>query len=223
MWSVWSCVSMHVCLQLSSALALMNFPDGREGSICLILLYGFEHFHQAFVSLFVLVYILCLIAERLVGSPFHKNFSRQFLPLNPHIAVCLARSSAASFPTDPMCPATHVNVISIFCRLLSLRHCLQSTSSLWRLLMSALILSIRYWAGWGSFPSKVFIIAWLLMLKLIWVCVPLIACTRWNPNMIPTSLPLNTVCSDIRCSLYHSAVVFIPLVYKTADAPTWSL
>ena len=37
-WSVRSCISMHVCLWLRLLVALINFPEGRDGSMDLILL-----------------------------------------------------------------------------------------------------------------------------------------------------------------------------------------
>ena len=213
---------MLVCLRLRPSVALMNFPEGREGSMDLSFLYRFERFHHSFVSAFALVVIRCLIADRLIGSSLLRNFGNRFLWDDPWTAACLANSSAASFPTDPMCPATHVKAISNFVGFSSSRRSLLISSTLWSLVISCLILSIRYWAGCGPFPSRVLIVAWLSMLKLTRVRVPLIDRARWNPKIIPTSSPSNTVCLVSGPNLYRSAAVLIPLMNNTADAPTCS-
>ena len=92
-------------------MALMNCAEGNEGSMDLILLYCFDLFHQALVSALVLLDICCLIDNMLIGSCLQRNCGKRSVLLNPYWAASLAISSAASFPVEPICPATHVNVI----------------------------------------------------------------------------------------------------------------
>ena len=79
-----------------------KFPRGKGWINGLNPSVTFQLFPPRFCIFFVSSDICCLIAERLIGSPFHKIFSRWFLPLDLCIAVCLASLSAASFPTEPI-------------------------------------------------------------------------------------------------------------------------
>jgi len=149
-----------------------------------------------------------------------RDFGRRRLLLDPCSAACLASSSATLFPTDSMCPATHVNEISIFRGLLSSDRSLLANSSVWSASTSRFILLIRYWAGCGSLLASVLIVAWLLMLKLIRVQDPLIEQVRCSPRIIPTNSPSKTVCSMSGPSQYHSSAVLLPLVNSIANAAT---
>ena len=222
-WSVRSCVRTLVCFQLRPIMALMNCAEGNEGSMDLILLYRFDLFHQALVSAFVLPAICCLIDDMLIGSCFRRKWGKRSALLNPYWAASLAISSAASFPIDPICPATHVKVIFISGRSMAFRRILFSFSSSCSLLMSLLILSIRCWAGCGLFECSVLIVAWLSMLRLICSHIPMFMRARCWPRMIATNSPSKTVCSVSGPSLHRSSVILLPLVNSTADAPTYPL
>ncbi len=114
------------------------------GLINLILLYRVLLFHHDFVSFFVSLSICCLTTDRLVGRVLRRKGGSRSLLLDPYSAAVLANLSAASFPIDPICPATHVSETSIsgwftaFCLILF------SFSSLCILLILRLILSMRY-------------------------------------------------------------------------------
>ena len=54
----------------------------------------------------------CFAAERLVGRVLRRYGGRRWLLLDPCSAASLANLSAASFPTEPMCPAIHLSLIS---------------------------------------------------------------------------------------------------------------
>ena len=96
------CVRMLICLQLTSLVASMNFKEGKEGLIALILLYRLLFFHQMIISLFVNLPICCLTAARLEGSFLWRKSGSKSSLLELNSAASLASSSAASFPFDPM-------------------------------------------------------------------------------------------------------------------------
>src|SRR5258706_9921558 len=141
---MWSCVRMLVCFWLRPLMALMYFEEGSVGSINLILLYRVLLFHHVFVSFFMSPLICCLTTDRLVGRVLQRKGGSRSLLLDPYSAAVLANSSAASFPIDPICPATHMSETSIsgwfttFCLILF------SFSSLCILLILHLISSMRY-------------------------------------------------------------------------------
>jgi hypothetical protein len=83
------------------------------------------------------------------------------------LAASFASLSAASFPFDPWCPATHTKAISILGWLLMLYACHLAILLWCRVARFHLILSMRYWVGSGQLLIMVFIITWLSMLNVI--------------------------------------------------------
>jgi len=131
--------------------------------------------------------ICCLIAEGLNGSSLWRKRGSKFIALDPDLAASFASLSAASFPVDPMCPAIQVSEITIF-GLFPLLSSLLADSSTCNLVMSRLISSIRYCAGWGLFAHSGFMVAWLSILRSMLSRVPLILRTRWSPSIIAIEL-----------------------------------
>src|SRR5258706_7500561 len=169
-----SCVSTRVCLRLRPTVAWVYFDDGNEGSMALILLYRLLFFHQALVSFFVSLLTCCLIADKLSGRFLRRKGGRRSSLLDPNPAAIFACSSATSFPFESMCPAIQVSVISIFGRFAVFCLILFAFSSSCILVMSCLILLIRYCADCGRLLSIVLIVAWLSMLRLMQSRVPIV-------------------------------------------------
>ena len=90
--------------------------DGSSGSILLIRLYHSDRFHQVFVLLVVFALMNCFVADRLIGSGLCRSLGSKCWLLDPYSAASLASLSAASLPSDPLCPATQLSVISNFVR-----------------------------------------------------------------------------------------------------------
>ena len=68
----------------------------------------FECLHHLMFSSLVLFSMCWMVAEMLVGSCLWRNFGRRWCLLDLNSAASLARASAASLPSEPMCPVTHV-------------------------------------------------------------------------------------------------------------------
>jgi hypothetical protein len=106
-----SCVSRLVWVRESLLVASRKLFEGRVGSMALTRLYRFERVHHRLMSFDVICLICCLVADRLLGREFLRNFGRRYLSLDLNSTAALASSSAASVPVDPMWPATQVSVI----------------------------------------------------------------------------------------------------------------
>ena len=107
-----SCVSTLICLQLRPLVALRNFAEGSAGSISLIFLYRVDPLHHVLVFIVVSLSMSCFVADRLIGSLLRSIGGRASGWLDPHVAADLASLSTASFPVEPMCPATQLNSTS---------------------------------------------------------------------------------------------------------------
>ena len=105
---------MLVCLRFRPSVALMKLMDGSNGSMVLMRLNLSDCFHQVFVLLVVSSLMCCLAADRLVGRGLRRNGGRRWWLLEPNSAASLASLSAASFPAEPMCPATQLSRMSAF-------------------------------------------------------------------------------------------------------------
>ena len=71
----------------------------------------FELLPPFLLSCFVCSSSCCMVVDRLMGGLLRRNLGSRRWSLELNSAASLASSSTASLPSDPMCPATHVNVI----------------------------------------------------------------------------------------------------------------
>jgi len=106
-----NCVRMLVCLRLSELVIFRYLFEGSKGSICIIHQYLGDSIHHHLQSILISSWIICLIADILMGSHFWRNGRSLVFRLDPFSDASLAKVSALLLPIESMWPAIHVKDI----------------------------------------------------------------------------------------------------------------